>query len=64
MTLDDMKHARDGHLWWGRSDQPRWPYVRPLYERIERAANGDVYCTFPEGDTVVYGVRVSYSGET
>ena len=55
MTWDEMKRARDGWLKWGRADQPKWPYVRPIYDRIERAPNGDEYCTFPQGGTLVYG---------
>lgn len=50
-----MKLARDGHLWWGRADQPRWPYVRPIWSRMERLPNGNVYCQFPQGGGVEYG---------
>lgn len=54
-TFDDMKLARDGHLWWGRADQPKWPYVRPIFDRMERAPSGAVFCTFPGGGALGYG---------
>lgn len=45
VTWDEMKLARDGWLKWGRVEQPRWPYVRPVFEFIERLPNGNVLTT-------------------
>ena len=56
MTLDDMKIARDGHLWHGRSDQPKWPYVRPVIAYLETLPNGNVLTTDGGEGAIEWGV--------
>jgi len=45
MTLDELKLRRDGWLYWGRADQPKWPYLRPVFEYLETLPNGNVLTT-------------------
>ena len=56
-TMDDLKRARDGHLWWGRADQPKWPYVRPVFEFIERLPNGNIVTTDGGRGAIEWGPR-------
>lgn len=51
-SVDDLKLKRDGHLWWGRSDQPRWPYLRPLYTNIIKLPNGNALTEYPDGSAI------------
>ncbi len=62
MTWDEMKIARDGWLKWGRSDQPRPPYIRPVFAFIERLPNGNVVTTDGGAGAIEWGPDDKPSG--